>query len=341
MTSKTQKYLINIIGCLAFLSIPVLSSPDLDRGFEMLTIKPFLGYLLRYSLLIVLFYLNYFYFFPKFYLANKKASFIVICLISFSILVYFPNLLIEHGKDHPMPMMGDRPMHNPNFIWFFDTQILISYLLVLALSLLIRMNTNLSKIRTEKLHAEVSFLKAQINPHFLFNTLNSLYALTLEKSNEAPQAVLKLSSMMRYVVTESAVDFVTLEKELNHINDYIALQKLRLDSDAQLHVSISGNPVGKVIAPLLLIPFIENAFKYGINPDADSRVEIVIKIMDNSLSLFVKNTIVNTIVDDDFKTEKGLENTLKRLEYVYPNRHSLTLLENTSTYEVTLQITLV
>ena len=145
----------------------------------------------------------------------------------------------------------------------FDAQFLIPFLLVIALAFLIKITNRLNEINTEKRNAEVSYLKAQINPHFLFNTLNSLYALTLQKSNEAPIAVLKLSGIMRYVVTESNREYVPLEKELNYIKDYIALQKLRLDPNVSLVFEIDGEPFGKAIAPLLLIPFIENAFKYG------------------------------------------------------------------------------
>jgi LytS/YehU family sensor histidine kinase len=254
-------------------------------------------------------------------------------------LIYLPNTFIPDEPFHHMHDYGSHPPIKPHESFlFFDTQLLISYLLMLSFALLIKMNRNLSRIRTEKLNAEVSYLKAQINPHFLFNTLNSLYALTLEKSNEAPNAVLKLSNIMRYVVTESAVNFVALEKEINHINDYIDLQKLRIDGETNLFVTIEGNPSGKVIAPLILIPFIENAFKYGINPDENSFIEIKIKIEADNFILNVKNSIVNTIIADELKTEKGLENTTKRLSYIYPDRHTLTILEKNTVFEVNLKI---
>ncbi len=339
MQSKTQKILINVIGCLAFLSIPILTSPDFNEGWNLIHVKPFQQYFFRYSLLIVLFYANYNYFIPNLFFKKRKLLFFITCLVSFLMLIYLPNTFIPDEPFHHMHNFGShRPIKPHESFLFFDTQILISYLLMLSFALLIKMNRNLSRIKTEKLNAEVSYLKAQINPHFLFNTLNSLYALTLEKSNEAPNAVLKLSNIMRYVVTESAVNFVSLEKEINHINDYIDLQKLRIDGETNLVVTVEGNPSGKVIAPLILIPFIENAFKYGINPDENSFIEIKIKIEADNFILNVKNSIVNTIIADELKTEKGLENTTKRLSYIYPNRHTLTILEKNTVFEVNLKI---
>jgi len=178
---------------------------------------------------------------------------------------------------------------------------------VLTISFLIKLNQRLDTIKEEKQIAEISYLKAQINPHFLFNTLNSLYALTLEKSKEAPNAVLKLSSIMRYVVTESNQDFVPLEKEINYIKDYIDLQKLRIDKDANLKISIEGESKGKIIAPLIVIPFIENAFKYGINPDENSFIDIKIKIDSDNFLLNVKNSIVNKNLSEEEKQKLELK----------------------------------
>lgn len=125
------------------------------------------------------------------------------------------------------------------------------------LSLLLRINKQLKESEEEKLKAEVSYLKAQINPHFLFNTLNSLYALTIEKSDYAPDAVIKLSNMMRYVVTESTNDFVSLEREISYISDFIDMQRLRISDENKLEYIIKGDTKGRKIAPLVIIPFIE------------------------------------------------------------------------------------
>lgn len=210
--------------------------------------------------------------------------------------------------------------------------------LILGLSYLLKMNQRFSELKNEKLSAEVSYLKAQINPHFLFNTLNSLYALTLQKSDEASKAVLKLSGIMRYVVVESSKEHVSLSKEINYIQDYIELQKLRLDRSVNLNVTIEGDVNNKQIAPLVLIPFIENAFKYGINPDQQSYITISIKVFENELYMEVENSIVNAEISEEFKTEQGIENTLKRLEFIYPKKHQFRVFESETVYTIQLKI---
>lgn len=198
----------------------------------------------------------------------------------------------------------------------------------------------MANMQSEKLKTEVAYLKAQINPHFLFNTLNSVYALTLEKSDLAPEAILKLSSMMRYVVSESSRETVSLEKEIDYIKNYISLQQLRMDVEAALSFIITGNPRGKSISPLLLIPFIENAFKYGLNPEEDSFVTINIDITDDELKLNIENSIVNMDFPQEEKTEQGIENTRQRLAYLYPDKHKLHIFDTGHTFTVNLSIIL-
>ncbi|MEN9336389.1 MAG: hypothetical protein RLZZ500_1376 [Bacteroidota bacterium] len=210
--------------------------------------------------------------------------------------------------------------------------------LIIGLSYLLKMNQRFSELKNEKLSAEVSYLKAQINPHFLFNTLNSLYALTLQKSDEASKAVLKLSGIMRYVVVESSKSFVSLSKEINYIQDYIELQKLRLDSSVNLNVSFEGDFNNRQIAPLVLIPFIENAFKYGINPDQSSFISIRISCAEAELFMEVENSIVDAQIAEEFKTEQGIDNTLKRLEIVYPKKHQVRVSETETVYHVELKL---
>lgn len=343
MNSNSRKIIINGIVCLAFLSIPIFSSPDLKSGWQLLFIAPFQKYFLRYLLLILFFYTNYFWAIPRLFLSNKKLLFIGFSLVSYLILYFLPELILGNNPppnfNNHIPPPHHSIIDNHSFS-FFEAQLLIPFLLMLALSLLLKINENLMQLKTEKLNAEVSYLKAQINPHFLFNTLNSLYALTLQKSDYAPKAVLKLSNLMRYVVTESSEEFVSLEKEINYIKDYIDLQKLRIDEKSQLIIEIVGNSTGKVIAPLLLIPFVENAFKYGINPDENSFIEIKINYESDDLILNVKNSIVNNSLDEKLKTETGLKNTITRLEYVYPNRHILKVQNENNFFEINLTINL-
>lgn len=344
MRLKNRSVITTILGCLAFLCIPILTSPDLDSELSFLKVGGFQHSFLNYCLLLLFFFVNYHLLLPLFYYKNKKAVYFVWVVIFFVIILYIPKLLPLNPMHHPHGMMPPGKEHfgkhipaRPNF---FDYFIIIPYLLVLALTFLLRTNLQLKEVKNEKLKAEVSYLKAQMNPHFLFNTLNSLYALTIIKSDEAPNAVLKLSGMMRYVVTESAQDFVPLEKEINYIKDYIELQKLRMDQSTAFSFEINGNPMGKAIAPLLLIPFIENAFKYGLNPEEDSEITILLEINDGQLTLEVKNKMVIDDIPEEYKTEKGIENTTKRLAFIYPDQHQLEISEAGGYYRIRLLLEL-
>jgi LytS/YehU family sensor histidine kinase len=218
---------------------------------------------------------------------------------------------------------------------------LLQFTLVFSLSFLLRINQRLEHMKNEKLKTEVSYLKAQINPHFLFNTLNSLYALALEKSDSAPEAILKLSAMMRYVVTESGRDTVPLDNEISYVKNYIALQHLRMDGNMPFTFITSGIAAGRQISPMLLIPFVENAFKYGINPDEDAAIAIHIDITDTRLLLNVKNNKVTVHMPAEEHSGHGVDNTRQRLEYLYPDKHKLLIFDTAEQFEVQLTIHLV
>lgn len=344
MSPNNRSIITTILGCLAFLSIPILTSPDFDTNLSFLRAGGFHNSFLNYCLLLFFFFLNYNVLLPKFYYRNKKTIYFGLVILSFLIIIIIPKTASINPIHHPHQMMPNGNGHfpksmkmSPHFIDYFN---IIPFLLVVALTFLLRTNAQLKEIKNEKLKAEVSYLKAQINPHFLFNTLNSLYALTIIKSDDAPNAILKLSGMMRYVVTESSQEFVPLSKEIDYINDYISLQKLRMNDDMNFSFNFVGNANGKTIAPLILIPFIENAFKYGLNPDEDSEITIEIALIDSSLTLISKNKMVVDEISEELKTETGIENTKKRLEIIYPNKHSLEISEKENTYIISLNINL-
>lgn len=339
MIKKPSDIILHFIGSLAFLSIPIFSSPDFNSGQNLFLINPFLHHFSRYILLLFYFYLNFYLFLPRLYFQQKKILFAFISLVGLIVVVKLPEFLfpmdfgpIPRGEFH-----HDGPPKMP--IPFFEGGI-FQFLFVGIISYLFKINHRFDLIKNEKQVAEISYLKAQINPHFLFNTLNSLYALTIIKSDGAPAAVLKLSGMMRYVVTESAQEYVALEKEISYVTDYIDLQKLRMDDNTNFSFRVRGEATGKTIAPLILIPFIENAFKYGLNPEEDTDIRITITINDNLLSLIVINKMVVDAIPEELKTEKGIENTTKRLEYIYPNKHTLAIKEIDNYFHINLEIEL-
>jgi LytS/YehU family sensor histidine kinase len=192
------------------------------------------------------------------------------------------------------------------------------------------------EIEKEKVFTELSFLKTQINPHFLFNTLNNIYSLALIKSDATADAVLKLSSIMRYVLNESKHETVALDKEIQFIRHYIQLQKVRLTDKVSIKFVVEGEPETKQIAPLILIPFVENAFKYGISAKEVSTLLFEIRVDDHGIYFTSENHIFSSDKDNDNNTGIGLKNTKRRLELLYPQKHQLTVSQENNQFVVHL-----
>jgi two-component system, LytTR family, sensor kinase len=196
-------------------------------------------------------------------------------------------------------------------------------------------------LQKENLQLELKALKAQVNPHFLFNTLNNIYALALQKSEQTPGMLLKLSSMMRYLLYECNVPQVALQKEIQFINNYIELEKIRHNKNVQINFSLSGNAANSEIAPLLLIPFIENSFKHGVNASIGKGwVDINLSAMEEKISLSVVNSMAGNHVNGSAQKGIGLENVKKRLQLLYPGKHMLNIEEEKEKYSVNLDINL-
>ncbi|MDP2174601.1 MAG: histidine kinase [Bacteroidota bacterium] len=203
-------------------------------------------------------------------------------------------------------------------------------------------NKALEKLNVE---SELKYLKAQINPHFLFNNLNNLYALTLKNSEMAPDVVLKLSNILRYGLYDSQKQKVSIEEDLQFIKDYIELEKLRLGEKTTINISTQGNLKGIQIEPFLFINFIENAFKHGANPTlGKSFISIQYLIDEENKTLFFKisNSKPNKLNNLNHNSIGGigLKNVQTRLNILYPNKHEIKIADETDTYTVSLKIKL-
>ena len=195
----------------------------------------------------------------------------------------------------------------------------------------------LDKIRLEN---ELNFLRGQINPHFLFNTLNSLYAFALEKSDKVPEFILRLSEMMRYMLYECNEPYVTLDKEINYLKSYIELQKIRMEDRGTVKFSVSGDTADKSIAPFLLINFVENSFKHSQdNQIKDIIIDISLKVEQDEMHF---RTINNTISKPgETSAGIGLKNVRKRLELLYYHRYELQINSTDTIFETKLTLRLI
>jgi len=185
-------------------------------------------------------------------------------------------------------------------------------------------------LENEKLNAELAFLKSQINPHFLFNSLNNIYSLAYQKSDKTPEAILKLSEIMRYMLYESNEETVMLDDEINYLQNYIELQKLRFKENVYVDLKVSIDEHDHRIMPLLLISFLENAFKHGISTDAAKPIRITIHVHEGRLHFKAENA--KSHVNKDQTKGVGLTNLRRRLQLGYPGRHTIEIIETDDYY---------
>ncbi len=194
---------------------------------------------------------------------------------------------------------------------------------------------NKALVEVQKAKAELAFLKAQISPHFLFNVLNNIYALVITKNDNAASGILRLSNIMRYVTDDAPADFVPVEKEIACINDFIALQKLRSGKNTTVNYTVTGEYGNVMVAPLILMAFVENTFKHGISNNLPAAININISVKEQTIHLTTQNAIFKK-KHPEARDGVGLQNVVQRLELLYPRRHQLHINTENDIFEVLL-----
>lgn len=208
----------------------------------------------------------------------------------------------------------------------------------------IKSKNKASSLQKTQLETELAYLKSQIQPHFFFNTLNNLYSLTLDKSDKAPETVIKLSDLMSYVIYDSAKSLVPLQNEIDHIKTYVDLEKLRYGDRLKLSISIKGNVDAKEVPPLIFIPYIENAFKHGCATTADEiPIEIKFEVFPETLWFTCRNRIskekdIHKKLLENSHFGIGLKNTERRLNLRYEKNYQLQITESDDIFEVQLKL---
>lgn len=226
---------------------------------------------------------------------------------------------------------------------FYDISLyFLIYIFITSLFRLARGYFRLHEIEKEKTLAELKALKSQINPHFLFNSLNNIYSLARKNSTQTPDKIIQLSDLMRHIIYDSDVDYILLEKEIEMIRNYIELQNLRTSNKDSIQLEVLGEIKNRKIAPLLFLPFVENSFKHGLKGAAENIfVNIKIEVSGNILNFEIENGIGEPIDSGDSKYKGiGIINVKKRLELIYPNLHSLKISDKQNIYKVLLQVQL-
>src|SRR5664279_5207014 len=268
--------------------------------------------LTRLPLKIVAVYINFF-LLGQFFFKKKYVAFFILSLINLLLAGFFQTYISTSGIfNYQLFTQYSLP------IW---SVVLVSSIMVVLHQFFVQVKTS-KQLEIDKIKNELNFLKAQFQPHFLFNTLNNIYSLTFTNSQLAGKSILQLSGLLRYVLYESDGEKVDLQKEINHLKEYIELEKIRFAARMELSFNISGNTTDKKIIPILLIPFLENAFKHASNKlDEKIWVTIDLIIKENNLSFTVENSVFQngkTQVQHSY-SGIGLENVKRRLSLLYKN----------------------
>jgi hypothetical protein len=192
----------------------------------------------------------------------------------------------------------------------------------------------------KQVKTELALLKSQIQPHFFFNTLNNLYALSLDKSDRVPEVIIALSELMRYILDSSKKKEVPLAEEVKFVENYLGLEKLRFTQGADIGFNVLGDTSGKKIAPMLFIPFVENSFKHGMTePQRSGYVHASLTIGESELEFTVENSKSDLVQSrDKGSNQLGLKNAKRTLELLYPKAHRLTILDEKKRYRVELKL---
>ncbi len=304
----------------------------------------------------LLFFGNIYYAIPRFLKRKKIKTYLLVLVILFfgllpleegveEIIKYFYNLPDNfealYGADYDnLPMRRSLAfphiLRNTGFLalsfgyrYFKDWQHLL------------KKQTREQTLLAEKTKVELNFLKSQVNPHFLFNSLNNIYAIT-ERNNdsEASEAITKLSNLMRFMIYDSQAEFINLKEEVKYIQDYIEIQQLRYaDEEVIVNLKVNGDLHKSKVSPFMLIPFVENAFKYGVAIHQSSIIKIGISVEEDKLHFNVRNKILNTTSNHVY-SGIGIDNVKKRLELVYPDKYHLDIQKDNECFDVNLRIQL-
>jgi hypothetical protein len=316
--------------------------------------------------LILYFYFNLNILVPCFLSKKKIAIYIVITVIFYLLLCFVIPVMIHYGffheslfssdtpfperrghfppdNDFPRRMMEHRRimlrlgLHTPS------TRFLIVFIISTGLKVITQWydeKRRSKELENSKTEAELSFLKSQIHPHFLFNSLNSIYYLALSKDDKAPQMILSLSDFLRFVTTGSDRNFIFMEEEIQMLKEYLNLQGLRASEKFDLQFKVQGDFRQLKIMPLTFIPFVENAFKYGISAHVDCFIHLSIAVENKLLEFTISNSIMQGEKNIVRSAGVGLENIRKRLELAYPQRYLLKIKNDNRTYSAILKINL-
>ena len=286
---------------------------------------------------VALFYFNAFFLIPKLFYKKKSWIYAIVSLVIFGWLIFqtwILFLLFMNPADYNIRM-------HLLFSFFIFLFILASSTAYQMINDRIKTERIVKEKETENLKTELSFLRSQVSPHFMFNVLNNMVALARKRSDELEPSLIKLSSLMRYMLYETDEDKVALEKEIDYLQSYIDLQQQRFGKSVKVNVLFQKDGMNYSIEPMLLIPFVENAFKHGTGMIDDAQIDIDLTVKNGLLQFFVRNKFNGQTVEVKDKTSGiGLNNVERRLNLLYNDHHKVLINKKDDWFTVSLQLNL-
>ncbi len=288
------------------------------------------------------FYINYFIIMPLFFRKGKNLQLIFSWIL---LIAYFIGMRYLIEEVLYLKWFGVHNYFEGTSISYYIVDNLYYAASIIFPSVILYIILHWMKVEKQQLtlkesavNAEVNFLKSQVNPHFVFNTLNNIYSLVYHKSDKALPAIERLSELMRYMTSETSASKISLAKEIKYIDSFLELESLRVNGEANVKFTVKGETDGVMIAPLLLIPFIENGFKHGVVTDTTSPFIIELEVKNNKLILYTNNKINKS--QKDSSSGIGLQNVQRRLDLIYPENYNLKTSKEGEHYICNLSINL-
>lgn len=343
-TWKTIVLHLLLVGL--FLSVPVLSSPDFDYSPAIFRVKPFLRNFTGYVLVTAFFYVHHYTLFPLLLERRKRLSYFLAVVGSFLVLAalqhaFFTEFVQPARPDFPVPSdIQVRQAPFPDSALMSYASLFIPFTLVWLISVALGLNRRAREAELNRYRTELQNLKYQLQPHFLFNSLNNIYSISIIRPEETPHYILQLSELLRYLLDTEHLQNVLLYDDLQCCRQYCELQRLRHGkSTDDWEIAWPENCGNRHIAPFLLIPLIENAFKYGVHPEKPSPLRIIVSVDKNAVVLetFNKKNVqeAKPLIT---RGKLGLTKTKERLGLLYPGNYDLHITETDDAYSLTLTL---
>jgi two-component system LytT family sensor kinase len=331
--NKPLHILFHILFWMVIGAVPMVLGPVMKHNEEVGNVN--ISGAIHIALLISIFYFNCYFLYPRYFRRKKIGMYITLCFVS---AVVFTAFFTFVQNSFPLP----RPLLFLIFMKFFIS------LAAIGLSTFYRLMIDTVKEQREqqqrerdRLQSELTFLRSQVSPHFMFNVLNSLVALIRQQSDKLEHVVMELSTLMRYMLYDSGNEKVSLHTEIEYLKSYIAMQLLRFSEDAKVVIDIQQDMPNKLVEPMLLIPLVENAFKHGIGIIEEPEIKIKIEYHNDELTAVIENKFNSQYVKSDTQNSGiGLDNLKRRLSLLYADRYGLTITKNLQWFIVSLKLTM-